>query len=293
MEELILKISQKTLKELEKAKKLPFPLYYKEVFNKIAYDEGIIDNLNPKLLCLEPSIHEIFLEKTHEALNHINHTSKEIKNHSKEIIEEINEVSADEIKEMVIKFSAELIDKITKMEEKINELEKELEKAYKELLIDPLTRVFNRKALEKDLKEILKKGKDKDLDLVVAIVDIDNFKQINASYGHLIGDFVLVKLAQIIKALVRKTDRIYRYGGDEFIIVFNRSTLLNAQKSIERIINKISKTTLKYKDNLIKITVSAGIATHKRGDNIEDIIKRADEALYKVKIKSKNGYNTY
>ena len=293
MEEIILKISKKTLDELKRAGKLPFPLYYKEVFNKIAYDENIIDNLNPKLLCLSPSINEILIEKTHETLSHINSTSKEIKNHSQEIIEEINETAADEIKESVIRFSADLIDKINKMEEKISELESELNKAYKELLIDPLTRVYNRKALEKDLKEVLGKGKERDLDLIIAIVDIDDFKLINDKYGHLVGDFVLVKLAQIMKSLIRKTDKVYRYGGDEFVIVFNRSTLLNAQKSIERIVNKISKTALKYKDNLIKVTISVGIAAHKKGDTIESLIKRADEALYRMKSKGKNGYNTY
>ncbi len=293
MEELVKKIFNKTVEDLEKAGKLPFPLYYKEVFNKIAYDENIIDQLNPKLLCLQPSLNEIILEKTQDTLEHIANTSKHLKNNSQMIIEEIEEASPEEIKEDVIKFSVNMIDMINKMEHKIHELESELQKAYEELHLDPLTKVYNRKALEKDLKSILEKGKDRDLDLVVAIIDIDDFKQINDRFGHLVGDFVLIKLTQIMKSLLRKTDKIYRYGGDEFIIVFNRSTLLNAQKSIERIINKISKTALKYKDNIIKITISAGLAQHQKGDTIESLIKKADEALYSVKKSHKNGYNTF
>ncbi|WP_457564709.1 GGDEF domain-containing protein [Caminibacter sp.] len=293
MEELVKEIFNKTVNDLQKAGKLPFPLYYKEVFNRVAYDMNVIDELNPKLLCLQPSLNEIIMEKTQKTLEHISNTSKNLKNNSQMIIEEIEEASPDEIKEEVIRFSVDLIEQINKMENKIQELENELQKAYEELHMDPLTKVYNRKALEKDLKEILEKGKEKDLDLVLAIVDIDDFKSINDKFGHLVGDFVLIKLTQIMKNLLRKSDKIYRFGGDEFIIVFNRSTLLNAQKSIERIVSKISKTALKYKDNLIKITISVGIAQHQKGDTLDSLIKKADEALYEVKKNNKNGYNTF
>ncbi len=293
MEELVKEIYKKTIEDLKKAGKLPFPLYYKEVFSKIAYDEDVIDSLNPKLLCMQPSIGETLLNATNATLNDITETSKNIKNDSQLIIEEIEEASPEEIKENVIKFSASLIEKINNMEKKIEMLEGELDKAYKDLLIDPLTKAYNRKALEKDLNELIVVGHEKDLDLVIAIIDIDDFKHINDRYGHLVGDFVLIKLVQIMKSLLRKTDKVYRYGGDEFIIVFNRSTLLNAQKSVERIIKKISKTALRYKENLIKITISAGLAKHSKGDSIEDLIKKADNTMYQVKKDSKNGYNTF
>ncbi len=289
MEEMIKEIANKTMKDLEKAKKPPYPLYYRDVFNAIANEKGILNQLNPKLLCIAPTLDEIILAKTSETISEISIHTKDIKNDSREIIDEVNVADADEIKEMVIKFSANLIEKVNQMEARIQELQTELDKAYKELLIDPLTKVYNRKALEKDLGEILEKGKDRDLDLVIAIVDIDNFKMVNDKYGHLVGDFVLIKLADTMKSLIRKSDKIYRYGGDEFIIVFNRSNLENAEKSIERIIYKIYRTTLKYKENYIKITISAGITQHRAGDTIESIIKRADEALYKAKVE-KNGY---
>jgi len=289
MEEMIKEISKKTLEDLEKTKKAPYPLYYRDIFNAIANEKGILNQLNPKLLCLSPTLDEVILAKTAETLGEISFQTKDIKNDSREIIDELNLADTEEIKEMVIKFSANLIEKINKMEDKISELQAELDRAYKELRIDPLTKVYNRKALEIDLKEILEKGKDRDLDLVIAIIDVDNFKEVNDEYGHLVGDFVLIKLADTMKSLIRKSDKIYRYGGDEFVIVFNRSTLAHAKKSIERIIYKIYRTTLKYKENYIKITISAGITEHKAGDTIESIIKRADEALYKAKVE-KNGY---
>ncbi len=293
MEELVKKIFEKTIEELEKAQKLPFPLYYKEVFNKIAEDEKIIDKFNPKLLCLERSINEILLEKTQDTIQHINETSKNLKNNSKMIIEEIDDASPEELKEDVLKFSRSMIEMIDKMEKKIQELESELKKAYEELHVDPLTKAYNRKALEKDLKELLNKGKEEDLDLVIAIVDVDNFKQINDEYGHLVGDFVLVKLTQIIKNIIKQHGKIYRYGGDEFIIVFYPVKLSLAQKLVENIVKKISKTALKYKDNLIKVTISVGVAAHQKGNSMESLLKKADEALYFVKNHDKNGYNTF
>jgi len=289
MEELIKEISNETLEDLKKAEKLPYPLYYKEVFNNIASRKGIVEQLNPKLLCIAPKLDEIILKKTSETMDELADQTQEIKKDSRYIIDEVSVADTEEVKELVIKFSADLIEKLNEMESRISELQAELDRAYKELLIDPLTKVYNRKALEKDLKEILKFGQNRDLDLVIAIMDVDNFKEINDSYGHIVGDFVLIKLAEIMKSLIRKSDRVYRYGGDEFVFVFNRSTLENAKKSIERVIYKVYRTQLKYKKHLIKVTVSAGITQHKAGDTIESIIRRADEALYRAKIE-KNGY---
>lgn len=289
MEETIKKISKETLNELNKADKLPYPFYYKEVFNSIAKEMKLLEQLNPKLLCINPSINETILEATRKTLNHVQNTSKSIKISSENIVEEINEANPEEIREIVIKFSAFLINNIDKMENKIKALESELDKAYKDLLIDPLTKAYNRKALNKDFLQILPKKQNKDLDLALAIIDLDNFKYINDTYGHLVGDFVLIKFVQIMKKLTRTSDKIYRYGGDEFIIVFNRTHLNFAIKTIERIIDKIRKIKLQYKENLISFRVSAGITSHKKGDNIDTFIQRADEALYEAK-QAKDGY---
>ena len=283
MEELIYEVCKESLNELKEVKKLPYPLYYKEVFNSILEEKGILNQINPKLLCVNNDINEILILNTKNTIEFVQNKSKDIKSNTQNIIEEIKEENPELLKEQIIKFSAYLLKNIEEMEEKIKELESELDKAYKELLIDPLTKVYNRKALERDLLEILEKGTNRDLDLVIAMIDLDNFKYINDSYGHLVGDFVLIKFVKIIKSLIRSSDKVYRYGGDEFVIVFNRSTLENAIYSIERIVNKISKTKLKYKDFIINISTSIGITQHKKGDTIESLIKRADDALYEAK----------
>jgi len=289
MEEMIIEFSKKTLDELKKAHKPPFPLYYKNVFNSLVKQKNIYDELNPKLLCEEPDINEVMLAKTVKTIKEVNNVSRKIKQESENLIEEVTPLQTEEMKEIIMHFSAELIQKINRLEETVRSLEHELDKAYQELLIDPLTKVYNRKALNKDLNEILEKGKNKDLNLVIAVVDLDKFKEINDKYGHLVGDFVLIKIADIIKKLIRKENKIYRYGGDEFIIIFNRTALNEVKPIIQRIVKKIESTLLKYKDDLIKITVSIGLSQHKKGDTFEEIIKRADNALYQAKI-NRNGF---
>jgi len=289
MEEMIVNISQKVLNELKKAHKAPYPLYYKNVFISLAKKEGFYDELNPKLMCVTPDINESLISKTVNTINEINNVSKEIKQESENLVEEVTPLQIDGIKETVLQFSSELIQKINRLEQTVHSLEVELDKAYKELLIDPLTKAYNRKALNNDLNKILEKGKDRDLDLVIAIIDLDYFKEINDQFGHLVGDFVLVKITEIIKKMIRQENKIYRYGGDEFVIVFNRMRLFQVEKTVQRIIQKIEKTMLRYKDDLIKVTVSIGIAEHKKGDTFEELLKRADNALYIAKIK-RNSY---
>lgn len=289
MEEIIIKISEKAMQELKKAHKPPYPLYYKNVFISLVKQEGIFEELNPKLMCVEPDLNEMILHKTVQTIKEVNNVSKEIKQDSESLIEEVAPMQVDDIKEVIMQFSANLLQKINRLEDTVHALESELDKAYKELLIDPLTKVYNRKALNKDLNLILEKGKDKNLDLVIAILDLDRFKEINDKYGHLVGDFVLIKIANIIKKLIRKENKIYRYGGDEFVIIFNRMTMAQVRPIIERIVKKIEATLLKYKEDLINVTVSVGLTQHKKGDTFEEIIKRADHALYQAKI-SRNGY---
>jgi diguanylate cyclase (GGDEF)-like protein len=283
MEELIAKISENVLDELKKANKPPYPLYYKNVFVSLVKMQGIFEELNPKLMCMDPEIDEMLLAKTFKTIKEVSNVSKEIKQDSENLIEEMTPLQIDEIKEIIMQFSAGLLQKISKLEQTVHSLQSELDKAYQELLIDILTKVYNRKALTKDLNEILKKGKDRDLDMIIAVIDLDKFKEINDKYGHLVGDFVLIKITEIIKKIIRKEHQIYRYGGDEFVIIFNRMNMDQVKSIIQRILNKIESTLLKYKDDLIKVTISIGLTRHKKGDTFEEIIKRADNALYQAK----------
>jgi len=290
MEELINEISEKTISELKRLKKPLYPLYYKNVFNNILKEKGVYENINPKLLCEEVNISETFLGKTQETIKHVDEVSKEIKKDSQTLVEEIEPFDSEEIRKAILKFNKNIFSKIDKLEEKVKSLQQELDKVYKELLIDSLTKAYNKKALEKDLNEILKIGKQKNLNLVIAIIDFDDFKNINDTYGHLVGDFVLIKLVEIIKRLIGKEHKLYRFGGDEFILVLKGVDLKEAERIIERIVEKISHTVLKYNERLIKISVSMGVTKHKKGDTIKTLLQRADDALYEAKKEGKNRY---
>jgi diguanylate cyclase (GGDEF)-like protein len=140
----------------------------------------------------------------------------------------------------------------------------------------------------KDLETILDFGKDKNLDLSLIIFDLDDFKHINDTYGHIAGDKTLIYVAKVLKNSLRNEVKAYRFGGEEFVIVLNRIDIQEAKKIANRILKTISDSKLIYKNNTIKITMSGGITTHKAKDTIESIIERADKALYKAKDNGKN-----
>lgn len=158
----------------------------------------------------------------------------------------------------------------------------------KKLKLDPLTRT-NLETLIlgiEDISIISHKS------FGLAFLDIDNFKQINDTYGHLAGDEVLKKIANIIKNKVRLSDYVFRYGGEEFVIVFSAIKDLNTLKNkLEEIRKTIASTTFKVGENKkINVTVSIGeiLVKISRRMPVKELIKKADELMYKAKKSGKN-----
>ena len=161
-------------------------------------------------------------------------------------------------------------------------LKKELEllSLEGEAKIDPLTNIYNKRFLLYFLESLIKKGNA----FSIAFVDLDNFKSVNDTYGHLKGDCVLKELATILKNNFRKEDCVARFGGEEFIVVaigMEKQSLCN---KFDRIRKKISSMTLCD----LNITFSTGVAEFKEGDTIKSILSRADSYLYKAKELGKN-----
>ncbi len=154
--------------------------------------------------------------------------------------------------------------------------------------IDPLTKVLSRRSLEFILSSNFHIAKISKRPLSVAMVDIDNFKQINDRYGHQVGDCVLKKVAHLIQESLRKSDFIFRYGGEEFFILFPFTTKEDAKYVMERILKKISDYKIRCGSFEISVTVSAGIASIDDADDIYSLISYADKALYKAKNTGKN-----
>ncbi len=161
-------------------------------------------------------------------------------------------------------------------------------KLYTNSIQDPLTGAFNREKLIYDLTESLEIYKRYKEPFSIIMLDIDHFKKINDTYGHDAGDLVLKSLVKTIKGFLRKGDVIYRYGGEEFLILLPRTTLENATKIAEKLREKISYIRVPYRNTTITFTASFGVTQVKDNDTINSLIKRADVALYEAKNKGRN-----
>jgi diguanylate cyclase (GGDEF)-like protein len=221
-----------------------------------------------------------------------NQNLKEITTSHTVEIEKIDEdaegINVHTFKERFNAFQHDLLSELDRANRVIHALESEIEELQQQSNIDPLTKLYNRKALELDAKELLKHSNERDLDLVVLMIDADDFKKINATYGHVAGAKILILLAKLFKSSIREYDKAYRYGGEEFLIIFNRSKLEQAKKVAERIMHAVRNNKLIYKNQIIKITLSMGMTQHRRGDTIETLVERADAAVYEAKRTGKD-----
>jgi len=156
-----------------------------------------------------------------------------------------------------------------------------LKKAY----IDGLTGIYNRYKFEELFEYQLKQSKRYNKPLSIAIVDIDKFKSFNDNYGHIIGDEMLILLAHVLNESVRKSDVFARWGGEEFIILFNEADLESAIKISENLKQKVQR--LEH-EKTGKITASFGVAEYKEGETLEEVFERADRALYEAKNSGRN-----
>jgi|GEM_PF-2322768 len=159
-----------------------------------------------------------------------------------------------------------------------------------ESLTDDLTGLFNRRAFAVNSNRELAFSVQSKSDFSVIIIDIDDFKLINDRYGHSIGDDVLVQICQIIKKYIGDSDSVYRWGGEEFVVLMPVTGLFEANKVANKIVSKIAKHTFNVDESLLlKSTVSIGLAQWVHGESIvKDTLNRADKALYKAKALGKN-----
>ncbi|SHK14620.1 response regulator [Tepidibacter formicigenes] len=167
--------------------------------------------------------------------------------------------------------------------------------SYKRKIIkDNLTGVYNKDYFNERLKEIKNISKNEKRVFSIAFIDFDYFKEINDKYGHLAGDYALKVFVQELKKYLRSSDEIYRFGGDEFLILFNGTLGTQAYEALERARSKISNKNINYKENdNINISFSAGISTFEDGyESIEESLERADKALY-ISKKLGRGKTTY
>jgi diguanylate cyclase (GGDEF)-like protein len=176
---------------------------------------------------------------------------------------------------------------------KLKQKREKWQKAYAELekLVntDPLTEIANRRASIAFGEREFHRAKRYAHPFSILTIDIDRFKQVNDTYGHDIGDRLLVQVSKIVTHCLRKADCFGRFGGEEFLVLLPETEQPQAAYVAERIRNRIAKTSLTIEEENIIVTVSIGIATYHADDRSLDVIlKRADRALYEAKRLGRN-----
>jgi diguanylate cyclase (GGDEF)-like protein/PAS domain S-box-containing protein len=167
----------------------------------------------------------------------------------------------------------------------ITSLEKASQKLQEQTLLDELTRVKNRKAYNLKIKSLLAVYERYQTSFSIISIDIDDFKDINDNFGHDVGDTVLRNFGALLESNIRETDHLFRIGGEEFVILSESKTKVDAIKLAEKLRHIVASTALLSE---INITISLGICEVTMGDSPNSIAKRVDNLLYEAKSHGKN-----
>ena len=153
---------------------------------------------------------------------------------------------------------------------------------------DGLTGAGNRKALEKALTREQRLAERFDTEFSMLVVDIDHFKRINDVYGHSAGDEIIRRVSDEIHQQIRQSDQVFRYGGEEFVVLLNNTDVNGATYMAERIRQAIEQAETLCNAELVSVTVSIGVADFTKSEQMDNLFNRADKALYRAKENGRN-----
>lgn len=214
----------------------------------------------------------------------------EISEEQAQLLENKNNDTLIDFEKITEKFNdiqTHLSDEVSRANEVIHTLMEQVKTLEVKTSLDPLTKTFNRYALHEHLRTILDKDRI-DFDIFILMIDADNFKQINDQFGHIAGDKVLIFLAKLFKKALRDGDRVYRFGGEEFIIILNRTDVEGAKLVAERLLTLCRNNKPLFQNQQISVTLSIGMTKLQPNDTIDTVIERSDTALYKAKDNGKD-----
>jgi diguanylate cyclase (GGDEF)-like protein len=173
----------------------------------------------------------------------------------------------------------------------LNSVKKQLVDANSNMRLDHLTKALNRKHFDESLAEVAKTAHLTQAPVCLMIMDIDHFKKINDTYGHALGDYVLIECVKLLKSVFsRENDIFARIGGEEFAVILPDYRVEHAVKKAEQALAKIRSETLIDKENRIRFTISLGLAQLLPTEDVQDWMKRADQALYSAKNSGRDKY---
>lgn len=173
----------------------------------------------------------------------------------------------------------------------MSDLKKDLDAAKREAKTDTLTKLANRKAFDDMLLKLTQESDETGVEVCLIFGDLDMFKLVNDTHGHLVGDQVLKVVSNCLKDAVKGRDLVARYGGEEFAVILLNTSLQNAKKLAESIRIDVASTRVQRKDtqqSLGKITMSFGVAHYFPSEGMESFLQRVDRALYMSKRKGRN-----
>ena len=281
------------------------PVTIDEALEHLEKDRALLYGLNYRNHTLDEtleSLKEKYKELARESIDSYENSTKNMQEIARKQSDELQKIASektkgiidlDEIKEKFNSIQEHMVHEVERANQEITQLREKVKLLEEKNNLDALTKVFNRRALQSYLSTLTQMHSiQKELHLLM--IDIDNFKQINDRYGHVAGDKILVFIAQTLKKTLREGDKVFRYGGEEFVVILNR---IDTQKCIliaNRILQLISNNKLVYKNFTIEVTVSIGGTRLIPGeDTPESILERSDKALYSAKRNGKNQFQQY
>ncbi len=304
------KVSEIARRALSKiiAENLPaLPNYYEKTFLKVASEMGETELINQLVSSLPPGLAAVaLLEGLSLSINNFNQELHQfhqgIDSYDNTITgtqQDLQQIVSPAVWKILEKNLVDLLNVNQAMKKQLKETETRLASQEKQVATlqrktrcDPLTGALNRLAMEEDLGDELTRSRRYGRPYGIIITDIDFFKQVNDTYGHCMGDEVLKLFVRAIRKSLRAVDTVYRYGGEEFLVLLPETDLKGSVVVAERLRQIVASQVLKNREDAaiqIRITASFGVTVfHETDQSSNDLIKRADQALYRAKSSGRN-----
>jgi len=302
--EQVTRVVRKTIKNLVRKGLLPWPDLYSTEFWHVVYEDGYDEIILKKAKPPKAPSQTVegFLEQTDQILDDVKDTVSSFATDAKENVGSItvglesleqkvqhNQELKREIKQL-LGYKETLLAHIAQIEKEFVEHAGFIKDLQEKLRIDHLTGLNNRGALETDLKKEIAKARRYQFPLSIIMIDLDHFKDVNDTYGYQIGNNVLQKLADILRNTAREIDGIYRYGGENFVVLAPHTNCQDGMTLAERLRKRVARHvfTVKRKGYRLTVKASLGVVELNLEDTVESLLILANRALYKAKISGKD-----
>jgi len=261
--------------------------YLTDLTNKISNTSNISKKIEKK----SKDNYENIADKSISSYEHTNEKFEHLTKLHNEILLSCKKKNIDipSIVEKLNNIQNQMINEIKEANKIIYELSNQVNILKKESNLDALTKVFNRRALSTHLENICSRKDDfKTNRTHLLILDIDDFKLVNDTYGHVTGDKILIFISNIIKKTLKNYNKIFRFGGEEFVVIFDNISYNETKAIAIKLLGLIRESKLIYKHKTINVTISIGSTTLLKDDTPDSLLARADKALYTAKDKGKD-----